>query len=34
MFGMLAGYYKGSVDTLLMRIVDIMFRCRGSSWRS
>jgi peptide/nickel transport system permease protein len=28
-FGMLAGYYKGIVDTLLMRIVDIMFSLPG-----
>ena len=28
-FGMLAGYYKGILDTLLMRIVDIMFSLPG-----
>ena len=28
-FGMLAGYYKGMVDTMLMRIVDIMFSLPG-----
>jgi peptide/nickel transport system permease protein len=28
-FGMLAGYYKGIVDTVLMRIVDIMFSLPG-----
>lgn len=28
-FGLLAGYYKGLVDTLLMRIVDIMFSLPG-----
>jgi len=28
-FGLLAGYYKGPVDTLLMRIVDIMFALPG-----
>ncbi len=28
-FGMLAGYYKGIVDTLLMRIVDLMFSLPG-----
>ena len=28
-FGMLAGYYKGIVDTILMRIVDIMFSLPG-----
>ncbi len=28
-FGMLAGYYTGIVDTLLMRIVDIMFSLPG-----
>lgn len=29
LFGLLAGYYKGPVDTLLMRIVDIMFALPG-----
>ena len=28
-FGLLAGYYKGVVDGLLMRIVDIMFALPG-----
>jgi peptide/nickel transport system permease protein len=28
-FGMLAGYYKGIVDTLLMRLVDMMFSLPG-----
>jgi peptide/nickel transport system permease protein len=28
-FGMLAGYYKGIVDTVLMRIVDMMFSLPG-----
>jgi peptide/nickel transport system permease protein len=28
-FGMLAGYYKGIVDTILMRIVDMMFSLPG-----
>lgn len=28
-FGLLAGYYKGIVDTLLMRVVDIMFSLPG-----
>jgi peptide/nickel transport system permease protein len=28
-FGMLAGYHKGIVDTVLMRIVDIMFSLPG-----
>ena len=28
-FGMLAGYYKGIIDTLLMRLVDIMFSLPG-----
>jgi peptide/nickel transport system permease protein len=28
-FGLLAGYYKGVVDTLLMRLVDIMFSLPG-----
>lgn len=28
-FGMLAGYYKGIIDTLLMRIVDMMFSLPG-----
>ena len=28
-FGMLAGYYTGILDTLLMRIVDIMFSLPG-----
>jgi peptide/nickel transport system permease protein len=28
-FGMLAGYYKGIVDTVLMRVVDIMFSLPG-----
>jgi peptide/nickel transport system permease protein len=28
-FGMLAGYYKGILDSLLMRIVDIMFSLPG-----
>jgi peptide/nickel transport system permease protein len=28
-FGLLAGYYKGIVDTLLMRMVDIMFSLPG-----
>jgi peptide/nickel transport system permease protein len=29
LFGMLAGYYKGIVDTVLMRIVDMMFSLPG-----
>jgi peptide/nickel transport system permease protein len=28
-FGLLAGYYKGILDTLLMRLVDIMFSLPG-----
>lgn len=28
-FGLLAGYYKGPLDTLLMRLVDIMFALPG-----
>ena len=28
-FGMVAGYYKGILDTLLMRLVDIMFSLPG-----
>jgi peptide/nickel transport system permease protein len=28
-FGLLAGYYKGILDTMLMRIVDIMFSLPG-----
>ena len=28
-FGMLAGYYKGILDTVLMRLVDIMFSLPG-----
>jgi peptide/nickel transport system permease protein len=28
-FGLLAGYYKGIVDTTLMRVVDIMFSLPG-----
>ena len=29
LFGMLAGYYKGIIDTILMRIVDMMFSLPG-----
>ena len=29
LFGMLAGYYKGIIDTVLMRIVDMMFSLPG-----
>jgi len=29
LFGLLAGYYKGPLDSLLMRIVDIMFSLPG-----
>ena len=29
LFGMVAGYYKGILDTVLMRIVDIMFSLPG-----
>jgi len=29
LFGLLAGYYKGVLDTVLMRIVDIMFSLPG-----
>jgi peptide/nickel transport system permease protein len=29
LFGLLAGYYKGIVDTVLMRLVDIMFSLPG-----
>jgi len=28
-FGLLAGYYKGTLDTVLMRLVDIMFSLPG-----
>jgi peptide/nickel transport system permease protein len=29
LFGLLAGYYKGTLDTVLMRLVDIMFSLPG-----
>ena len=29
LFGMIAGYYRGILDTLLMRLVDIMFSLPG-----
>ena len=29
LFGLLAGYYRGTLDTVLMRLVDIMFSLPG-----